>query len=148
MKQKAMILLAVLLAIAFIAVYCRPIDEPPITVTVTPFVVTATHTSVPTPMPSPSHTPTVTFASTPQPTVTNTFEPTSTPFSTNTPVPTPTLLPSFYVVQAGDNLSWISEGMCGYQAWRWLYHPNRNAIDDPNLIFRGQQLRIPWPCRK
>ena len=47
----------------------------------------------------------------------------------------------YYVVKRGDCLSTIAPkyGI----SWRELYNANRDKIDDPDLIFPGQKLRIP-----
>ena len=44
----------------------------------------------------------------------------------------------------GDSLSTIASGQYGdAQKWRRIYDANRDLIDDPDLIYAGQQLRIP-----
>lgn len=49
-----------------------------------------------------------------------------------------------YLVVKGDSLSTIASGQYGdAQKWRRIYEANRDLIDDPNLIYAGQQLRIP-----
>lgn len=49
-----------------------------------------------------------------------------------------------YVVVRGDSLSKIASGQYGdAQKWRRIYEANRDLIRDPNLIYPGQQLRIP-----
>ncbi len=60
------------------------------------------------------------------------------------------LLPSgyhgfaLYTVQPGDNLSSIAATWYGAMGMAsHIYDANRNQIGDPNLIFPGQQLRIP-----
>ena len=62
----------------------------------------------------------------------------------------PFLLPSgyhgfaLYTVQAGDSLSSIAADWYGAMGMAsHIYDANRNQIGDPNLIFPGQQLRIP-----
>lgn len=49
-----------------------------------------------------------------------------------------------YVVKAGDSLSKIAQQFYG-DAKRWpeIYEANKNQIKDPNLIYPGQELRIP-----
>jgi nucleoid-associated protein YgaU len=49
-----------------------------------------------------------------------------------------------YVVESGDSLSKIAKEVYG-DASRWpdIYEANRDKIDDPNLIYPGQELRIP-----
>ena len=60
------------------------------------------------------------------------------------------LLPSgyhgyaLYTVQAGDSLSSIAANWYGAMGMAsHIYDANRNQIGDPNLIFPGQQIRIP-----
>ena len=49
-----------------------------------------------------------------------------------------------YVVAKGDSLSKIASGQYGDgQKWRRIYEANRDLIKDPDLIYPGQQLRIP-----
>ncbi len=49
-----------------------------------------------------------------------------------------------YVVVKGDSLSKIASGQYGNaQHWRRIYEANRDLIKDPDLIYPGQQLRIP-----
>ena len=49
-----------------------------------------------------------------------------------------------YVVVKGDSLSKIASGQYGdAQKWRRIYEANRDLIKDPDLIYPGQQLRIP-----
>ena len=49
-----------------------------------------------------------------------------------------------YVVVKGDSLSRIAAGQYGNaQKWRRIYEANRDLIKDPDLIYPGQQLRIP-----
>jgi nucleoid-associated protein YgaU len=49
-----------------------------------------------------------------------------------------------YVVVEGDSLSAIAKRMLGDgNKWRRIYEANRDVIDDPDLIFPGQKLRIP-----
>ena len=49
-----------------------------------------------------------------------------------------------YVVKSGDSLSKIAKELLG-DANRWpeIYEANRDEIEDPNLIYPGQELRIP-----
>ncbi|MGH3326710.1 MAG: transglycosylase family protein [Streptomycetales bacterium] len=49
---------------------------------------------------------------------------------------------STYTVKPGDTLSKIAANLGGV-SWQELYEANRNVIDDANLIFPGQQLRLP-----
>ena len=58
--------------------------------------------------------------------------------------------PQIYVVQAGDSLSSISEQLYGdAKYWDTILFHNKDKISDPNLIYPGQELVIPWrcPCR-
>lgn len=49
-----------------------------------------------------------------------------------------------YVVVKGDSLSKIASGQYGdAHQWRRIYEANRDLIKDPDLIYPGQQLRIP-----
>jgi len=49
-----------------------------------------------------------------------------------------------YVVVEGDSLSKIAKRQYGdAQKWRRIYEANRDLIKDPDLIYPGQQLRIP-----
>lgn len=49
-----------------------------------------------------------------------------------------------YAVQTGDTLSGITQRFYGKDAnWRSLYAANESAISDPNLIFVGEELRLP-----
>jgi nucleoid-associated protein YgaU len=49
-----------------------------------------------------------------------------------------------YVVIKGDTLSTIASGQYGNaQKWTRIYEANRDLIADPDLIYPGQQLRIP-----
>jgi nucleoid-associated protein YgaU len=49
-----------------------------------------------------------------------------------------------YVVVKGDNLSKIAKQEYGDASkWRQIYEANRDVIKDPDLIYPGQQLRIP-----
>jgi len=49
-----------------------------------------------------------------------------------------------YVVKSGDTLSGIALDMYG-DAGRWpeIFEANKDKIKDPNLIYPGQELRIP-----
>jgi nucleoid-associated protein YgaU len=50
-----------------------------------------------------------------------------------------------YEVVAGDTLSGIAEQFYGTQGdWPVVFAANRDIIDDPDLIFPGQVLRIPF----
>jgi nucleoid-associated protein YgaU len=49
-----------------------------------------------------------------------------------------------YVVVSGDSLSKIAKHEYGdAQKWTKIYEANRNLIKDPDLIYPGQELRIP-----
>jgi nucleoid-associated protein YgaU len=49
-----------------------------------------------------------------------------------------------YVVVSGDSLSKIAKREYGdAQKWPRIYEANRNLIKDPDLIYPGQELRIP-----
>ena len=49
-----------------------------------------------------------------------------------------------YVVVAGDSLSRIAKREYGdAQKWPKIYEANRSIIKDPDLIYPGQELRIP-----
>jgi nucleoid-associated protein YgaU len=49
-----------------------------------------------------------------------------------------------YVVVSGDSLSKIAKREYGdAQKWPKIYEANRNIIKDPDLIYPGQELRIP-----
>lgn len=49
-----------------------------------------------------------------------------------------------YVVKSGDSLSKIAKELLG-DANRWpeIFEANRDQIKDPNLIYPGQELKIP-----
>ena len=49
-----------------------------------------------------------------------------------------------YVVVKGDTLSGIAKREYGNaNKWRSIYEANKDVIKDPDLIYPGQQLRIP-----
>lgn len=49
-----------------------------------------------------------------------------------------------YTVVAGDSLSKIAQREYGDgNAWRRIYEANKHQIKDPDLIYPGQELRIP-----
>lgn len=49
-----------------------------------------------------------------------------------------------YVVVSGDSLSKIAKLQYGdAQKWPKIYEANRDIIKDPDLIYPGQELRIP-----
>jgi nucleoid-associated protein YgaU len=52
--------------------------------------------------------------------------------------------PAFYTVQKGDTLSKIAKAQYGRtDQWRALFEANREVIEDPDLIYPGQTIRIP-----
>jgi nucleoid-associated protein YgaU len=63
------------------------------------------------------------------------------------PISIPDLAPmssATYVVVAGDSLSKIAKKHYGSASkWRAIYEANREAIKNPDLIYPGQELRIP-----
>jgi nucleoid-associated protein YgaU len=49
-----------------------------------------------------------------------------------------------YVVVKGDTLSKIAKREYGdAQMWRKIFAANRDAIENPDLIYPGQTLRLP-----
>jgi nucleoid-associated protein YgaU len=49
-----------------------------------------------------------------------------------------------YTVESGDTLSSIAEQFLGdAQRWRAIFQANRDQIEDPDVIFPGQVLRVP-----
>lgn len=60
----------------------------------------------------------------------------------------PLILPGYggyrlYTVQRGDNLTKIAQAEYGNDNFQPIFQANQHTIDDPNLIFPGQVLRIP-----
>ncbi len=52
--------------------------------------------------------------------------------------------PVFYTIQKGDSLSKIAQQKYGDpMKWKALFEANREVIKDPDLIYPGQQIRIP-----
>ena len=50
-----------------------------------------------------------------------------------------------YTVRPGDTLSAIAQRFYGNPAdWPWLYHVNASKVTNPNLIYVGQELRVPY----
>jgi Tfp pilus assembly protein FimV len=50
-----------------------------------------------------------------------------------------------YAVQPGDTLSSIAQRFYGSTAgWQWLYQANRSVIKNPNVIYAGEVLGIPY----
>ena len=49
-----------------------------------------------------------------------------------------------YVVVSGDSLSKIAKREYGdANKWKQIFEANRDIIKDPNLIYPGQQLKLP-----
>jgi nucleoid-associated protein YgaU len=70
--------------------------------------------------------------------------PTSPPRAGGDPSPVASVDTPTYVVIKGDTLSTIASGQYGNaQKWTRIYEANRDLIADPDLIYPGQQLRIP-----
>ena len=67
--------------------------------------------------------------------------------ATSSPAAAPTAVATAertYTVVEGDTLSGIAKRMYGQaSAWKRIYDANREVIDDPDLIYPGQNLRIP-----
>ncbi|MEM9810964.1 MAG: LysM peptidoglycan-binding domain-containing protein [Pseudomonadota bacterium] len=60
----------------------------------------------------------------------------------------PKILPGYdgwqpYTVKAGDTLTSIAQSQYGTSDFQPILQANQHLISDPNLIFVGQQLRIP-----
>ena len=52
--------------------------------------------------------------------------------------------PRFYTVEKGDSLSKIAKEIYGdYKKWEALFEENKEVIQNPDLIYPGQQIRIP-----
>ena len=50
-----------------------------------------------------------------------------------------------YTVQRGDTLASIAERFYGHPAdWHELYQVNRSVLHDPNLIYQGKVLNVPY----
>ena len=50
-----------------------------------------------------------------------------------------------YTVQAGDTLSTIAQKFYGNPArWTWLFDANRSVIKNPDVIFAGEVLSVPF----
>jgi nucleoid-associated protein YgaU len=70
----------------------------------------------------------------------------STAPSRGKPTPPPTGASTFktYTVQKGDSLSKIAKHMYGdANEWRKIFEANKDLIKDPDLIYPGQELKIP-----
>jgi len=52
--------------------------------------------------------------------------------------------PTFYTIQKGDSLSKIAKAQYGSaMQWKALFEANKGIIDDPDMIYPGQTIRIP-----
>lgn len=52
--------------------------------------------------------------------------------------------PTFYTIQKGDSLSKIAKAQYGdAMKWKALFEANEGVIEDPDLIYPGQVIRIP-----
>ena len=52
--------------------------------------------------------------------------------------------PVFYTIKSGDSLSKIAKEVYGdAMKWNALFQANLEVIKDPDLIYPGQQIRIP-----
>jgi len=52
--------------------------------------------------------------------------------------------PKFYTIQGGDSLSKIAKAEYGdAMKWKALYEANEGIIEDPDMIYPGQVIRIP-----
>jgi LysM repeat protein len=50
-----------------------------------------------------------------------------------------------YTVRPGDTLSAIAERFYHNSAdWQWIYQANRSVVRDPNAIYVGESLKIPY----
>jgi LysM repeat protein len=50
-----------------------------------------------------------------------------------------------YIVRPGDTLSSIAQRFYGNPAdWAWLYHVNDSVVRNPNLIYPGESLKVPY----
>ena len=51
---------------------------------------------------------------------------------------------TFYTIESGDSLSKIAKEYYGdANKWNTLFEANREVIEDPDLIYPGQQIRVP-----
>ena len=52
--------------------------------------------------------------------------------------------PKFYTIQKGDSLSKIAKREYGNATkWKALFEANEEVIEDPDMIYPGQTIRIP-----
>jgi nucleoid-associated protein YgaU len=52
--------------------------------------------------------------------------------------------PTFYTIKSGDSLSKIAKAEYGdAMKWKALFEANKGVIEDPDLIYPGQVIRIP-----
>jgi len=65
--------------------------------------------------------------------------------SSTAPAPTDTIgSGKTYVVVEGDSLSKIAKREYGdANKWRAIYEANKDLIKDPDLIYPGQELKVP-----
>lgn len=60
------------------------------------------------------------------------------------PEPEPEPEPTFYTIQSGDSLSKIAKQHYGdAMKWSALFEANKEVIENPDLIYPGQKIRIP-----
>ncbi|MGH3182836.1 MAG: LysM peptidoglycan-binding domain-containing protein, partial [Streptosporangiaceae bacterium] len=53
--------------------------------------------------------------------------------------------PRTYTVRSGDTLSAIAERFYHNPGdWQWIYQANKSRIHDPNSIYVGERLTIPY----
>jgi nucleoid-associated protein YgaU len=69
--------------------------------------------------------------------------PPSTPISAPSVAPALANSPEHYLVTKGDCLAKIAERRYGKQVWSKIFDANRAIINDPDLIFPGQELVLP-----
>jgi nucleoid-associated protein YgaU len=59
-------------------------------------------------------------------------------------MPAPATEDGTYTVVSGDSLSKIAQRQYGHAGrWREIYNANRDIVDNPDLIYPGQTLKIP-----
>ncbi len=50
-----------------------------------------------------------------------------------------------YIVRPGDTLASIAQQFYGNSAdWPWLYHVNESVVQNPNVIYAGEKLNVPF----